>query len=170
MGKEYTCNAGDNPWARKIPWRTKWQPTPVFLPGKSHSVHRVARSQTWLKRLSMPVTSIPPPASQSSWASSWETSPRSPDGKVQWQGLWKSFECLFRGAFAYWLVWRVTVFLLACASFLNLMLFQPVDLLGLSEGLKPASINQRQEMPTCMGFIRDDRPFSWEKDGDHPEI
>ena len=45
-----------------------------------------------------------------------------------------------------------------------------VDLLGLSEGLKPASINQCQEMPTCMGFIRDDRPFSWEKDGDHPEI
>ena len=21
---------------RKIPWRRKWQPTPVFLPGKSH--------------------------------------------------------------------------------------------------------------------------------------
>jgi len=25
-----------NPWARDIPWRRKWQPTPVFLPGKSH--------------------------------------------------------------------------------------------------------------------------------------
>ena len=24
-----------NPWFRKIPWRRKWQPTPVFLPGKS---------------------------------------------------------------------------------------------------------------------------------------
>ena len=23
-----------DPWARKIPWRRKWQPTPVFLPGK----------------------------------------------------------------------------------------------------------------------------------------
>ena len=22
-------------WARKIPWRRKWQPTPVFLPGES---------------------------------------------------------------------------------------------------------------------------------------
>ena len=21
---------------RKIPWRRKWQPTPAFLPGKSH--------------------------------------------------------------------------------------------------------------------------------------
>ena len=23
-------------WVVKIPWRRKWQPTPVFLPGKSH--------------------------------------------------------------------------------------------------------------------------------------
>ena len=23
-------------WVRKISWRRKWQPTPVFLPGKSH--------------------------------------------------------------------------------------------------------------------------------------
>ena len=22
-----------NPWVRKIPWRKKWQPTPLFLPG-----------------------------------------------------------------------------------------------------------------------------------------
>jgi len=25
-----------NPWVEKIPWRKKWQPTPVFWPGKSH--------------------------------------------------------------------------------------------------------------------------------------
>ena len=25
-----------DPWAGKIPWRRKWQPTSVFLPGKSH--------------------------------------------------------------------------------------------------------------------------------------
>ena len=25
-----------NPWVGKIPWRRKWQPTPVFLPRKSH--------------------------------------------------------------------------------------------------------------------------------------
>ena len=24
-----------DPWVGKIPWRRKWQPTPVFLPGKS---------------------------------------------------------------------------------------------------------------------------------------
>ena len=45
VGKESACSAGDppecrrpgfNPWVRKIPWRRKWQPAPVFLPGKSH--------------------------------------------------------------------------------------------------------------------------------------
>ena len=25
-----------SPWVGKIPWRRKWQPTPVSLPGKSH--------------------------------------------------------------------------------------------------------------------------------------
>jgi len=38
-GKESTWGAGEqqfNPWVRKIPWKKKWQPTPVFLPGKSH--------------------------------------------------------------------------------------------------------------------------------------
>ena len=38
-GKESACQCGKcefDPWVRKIPWRRKWQPTPVFLPGKSH--------------------------------------------------------------------------------------------------------------------------------------
>ena len=35
------------------PWRRKWQPTPVFLPGESHrmrslAVHGAAKSQTQL--------------------------------------------------------------------------------------------------------------------------
>ena len=25
-----------DPWVGNIPWRRKWQPTPVFLPGESH--------------------------------------------------------------------------------------------------------------------------------------
>ena len=33
---------GFSPWVRKIPWRRKWQPTPVLLPGKSHG-----RSSLW---------------------------------------------------------------------------------------------------------------------------
>ena len=38
-GKESACQCRRcrfNPWVRKIPWRRKWQPTPVFLPGESH--------------------------------------------------------------------------------------------------------------------------------------
>ena len=41
-GKEPACQCrrhkqhGFNPWVGKIPWRRKWQPTPVFLPGKFH--------------------------------------------------------------------------------------------------------------------------------------
>ena len=27
---------GFDSWVGKIPWGRKWQPTPVFLPGKSH--------------------------------------------------------------------------------------------------------------------------------------
>ena len=41
-GKEPACECrrykrcGFDPWVGKIPWRWKWQPTPVFLPGESH--------------------------------------------------------------------------------------------------------------------------------------
>ena len=38
-GKESTCQfrrCRFNTWVRKIPWRRKWQPTLVFLPGKPH--------------------------------------------------------------------------------------------------------------------------------------
>ena len=31
-----------DPWVRKTPWRKKWQPTPVFLPGKSHGQRSLA--------------------------------------------------------------------------------------------------------------------------------
>ena len=37
-GRESICNAGDmgSIPGPGDPWRKKWQPTPVFLPGKSH--------------------------------------------------------------------------------------------------------------------------------------
>jgi len=40
-GKESTCQYGRyrrrrfSLWVGKIPWRRKWQPTPIFLPGES---------------------------------------------------------------------------------------------------------------------------------------
>ena len=33
---EHGRRPGFDPWVGKIPWRRKWQPTPVFLPGESH--------------------------------------------------------------------------------------------------------------------------------------
>ena len=38
-GEESTCQCRTlrfDPWVRKIFWRSKWQPTPVFLSGKSY--------------------------------------------------------------------------------------------------------------------------------------
>ena len=56
-GKESSCQCRRhefNPWVRKIPWRRKWQPTPVFLLGNPwtekacgatlHGVTRVGHS------------------------------------------------------------------------------------------------------------------------------
>ena len=34
-------------WVGKIPWRRKWQPTPVFLPGKSHGQKSLAGYSLW---------------------------------------------------------------------------------------------------------------------------
>ena len=38
---------GFDPWIRKIPWRRKWQPSPVFLPGKSHGQSSLV-SKSWI--------------------------------------------------------------------------------------------------------------------------
>ena len=45
------CNAGDppgfDPWVGKIPWRRKWQPAPVFLPGESHGPRSLVGYCPW---------------------------------------------------------------------------------------------------------------------------
>ena len=43
-GKEYVCSAGA---VGSIPWRRKWQPTPVFLSGKSHGQRRLVGYHPW---------------------------------------------------------------------------------------------------------------------------
>ena len=41
-----------NPWVGKTPWRRKWQPTPEFLPGKSHGQRSLVGYSPWgLKRV-----------------------------------------------------------------------------------------------------------------------
>ena len=49
-GKESACQCrrhGFDPWSRKIPWRRKWQPTPVFLPGESHGQRNLVNYSPW---------------------------------------------------------------------------------------------------------------------------
>ena len=36
-----------HPWVGKIPWRRKWQPTPVFFPGKSERQRSMAGYSPW---------------------------------------------------------------------------------------------------------------------------
>ena len=38
---------GLDPWIRKIPWRRKWQPTPVFLPGKFYGQGSLVGYSPW---------------------------------------------------------------------------------------------------------------------------
>ena len=52
-GKEPACQwrrqkrLGFYPWVGKMPWRRKWQPTPVFLPGKSHGQKTLVGYSPW---------------------------------------------------------------------------------------------------------------------------
>ena len=49
-GKESTCQFRRHrfdPWVGKIPWRRKWQPTPVLLLGKSYGQRSLAGCSPW---------------------------------------------------------------------------------------------------------------------------
>ena len=52
-GKESACQCRRhkrcrfNPWVGKIPWSRKWQPTPVFLPGKAHGLRSQVGYSPW---------------------------------------------------------------------------------------------------------------------------
>ena len=49
VGKDSTCNARpeSDPWVRKIPWRRRWQPTPVFLPTECNGQKSLAGNSPW---------------------------------------------------------------------------------------------------------------------------
>ena len=52
-GKESACRyrrCGFDPWVGKILWRRKWQPIPVFLPGKSHGPRSLEGYSSWGRR------------------------------------------------------------------------------------------------------------------------
>ena len=43
----YAKRLGFDPWIGKIPWRRKWQPTPIFLPRKSHRQRSLVSYSPW---------------------------------------------------------------------------------------------------------------------------
>ena len=50
VGKNSPASIGDVgsiPESGRFPWRRKWQPTPVFLPGKSHGQRSLAGYSPW---------------------------------------------------------------------------------------------------------------------------
>ena len=61
----WDCTQVLHSWVRKIPWRRKWQTTPVFLPGESHGQRSLAgysprgRKESvrhdWVTSLSLPL-------------------------------------------------------------------------------------------------------------------
>ena len=68
-----------DPWVGKIPWRRKWQPTPVLLPGKSHGQRSLVGYSPWghkesdiTERLHITINSVWPIFSPC--VSNWPTS------------------------------------------------------------------------------------------------
>ena len=52
-GKETACQCRRcrfDPWVRKIPWKWKWLPTPVFLPGEFHGQRSLVGYSPWVAR------------------------------------------------------------------------------------------------------------------------
>jgi len=48
--RESTCQCRKprfDPWVGKIPWRRKWQPPPVFLPGEVHTQKSLMGYSPW---------------------------------------------------------------------------------------------------------------------------
>ena len=66
-GKESACRCKRrrfDPWVRKIPWRRKWEPAPVLLPGKSRGQRSPVGYSPWGREESD--TTKPSPPSPSS--------------------------------------------------------------------------------------------------------
>ena len=56
LGKNLPANARDakdlssHSWIRKIPWRRKWHPTLLFLPGESHGQRGLEGCSSWVRK------------------------------------------------------------------------------------------------------------------------
>ena len=53
VGKASACNEGDPgsiPGSGRFPWRRKWLPIPVFLPGKYHGQRSLVQYSPWRRK------------------------------------------------------------------------------------------------------------------------
>ena len=72
-GKECGCQCRRwkrckcDPCIGKIPWRRKWQPTPVFLPGKSYGQRSLAGYSPWSARVRHDLATKPPHGGHICW-------------------------------------------------------------------------------------------------------
>ena len=89
-------DAGDSsliPWVGTIPWRKKWQSTPVLLPGKSHGRRSLVAHSPWGRKEldTIEVTACTPGkamalhSSTLAWKIPWKEEP----GRLQSMGLWR---------------------------------------------------------------------------------
>ena len=86
---------GFSPWDRKIPWRRKWQPTPISLPARWHGQGSLAGCGPWShKRVGYDLSTKQQlkVTRTESWARSWIGSsnwvtivPPTKMGQLQWK-------------------------------------------------------------------------------------
>ena len=50
----------ESAWVRKIPWRRKWQPTPVSLPGEFHGLRSLVGYSPWCRKSRTQLRTTPP--------------------------------------------------------------------------------------------------------------
>ena len=74
-GKCKRC--GFDPWIGKIPWKRKWQPTPIFLPEKSYGQRGLAGYSPWDHREldTREQLTLPLPKSVISFEDRWKQKP-----------------------------------------------------------------------------------------------
>ena len=96
-----------DPWVERIYWRRKWQPLPVFLPGKSHGqrslegyiVFGVAKSRTWLSNWTLT-------SKGSNWVNHAYIMRPSWNPKRKEFGFWRASGVVNLGIWGEWHAWR----------------------------------------------------------------
>ena len=65
------------PLVGKIPWRRNWQPTTVFLPGKSHGWRSLVAYGPWVTKSQTRLSDFTSlPVRENTWVELWEISVR----------------------------------------------------------------------------------------------